>query len=133
IVVGEGVKSKVTMKLVSVPWDQALDMLLKMNGLGMIRQGSIVWVDSLANIAKQQDEEARAKESKTKAEELVDRVFYIRNLQSQELMTSLRQNLSRRGVMQVSLGTNALIVRDTESKMSVLKQLIDGLDLAVPQ
>ena len=78
IVVGEGVKSKVTMKLVSVPWDQALDMLLKMNGLGMIRQGSIVWVDSLANISKQQDEEARAKESKTKAEELVDRVFYIR-------------------------------------------------------
>ena len=61
IVVGEGVKSKVTMKLVSVPWDQALDMLLKMNGLGMIRQGSIVWVDSLANIGKQQDEEARAK------------------------------------------------------------------------
>jgi len=32
------------MKLVSVPWDQALDMLLKMNGLGMIRQGTIVWL-----------------------------------------------------------------------------------------
>ena len=66
IVVGEGVKSKVTMKLVSVPWDQALDMLLKMNGLGMIRQGSIVWVDSLSNIAKQQDEEARAKDPRPK-------------------------------------------------------------------
>ncbi|HVG01665.1 MAG TPA: AMIN domain-containing protein, partial [Nitrospira sp.] len=35
IVVGEGVKSKVTMKLANVPWDQALDMLLKMNALGM--------------------------------------------------------------------------------------------------
>lgn len=133
IVVGEGVKSKVTMKLVSVPWDQALDMLLKMNGLGMIRQGTIVWVDSLTNIAKQQDEEAKAKDSKTKAEELVDRVFYIRNLQAQELQTSLRQYLSPRGVMNVSQGSNALIVRDTETKLGVMKQLVDGLDLEVPQ
>ncbi|MBL8073208.1 MAG: type IV pilus secretin PilQ [Nitrospira sp.] len=133
IVVGEGVKSKVTMKLVSVPWDQALEMLLKMNGLGMIRQGSIVWVDSLANIAKQQDEEARAKDSKTKAEELVDRVFYIRNLQAQEVMTSLRQNLSPRGLMQFNAGSNALIVRDTETKLGIIRQLVEGLDLEVPQ
>jgi type IV pilus assembly protein PilQ len=133
IVVGEGVKSKVTMKLVNVPWDQALDMLLKMNGLGMIRQGSIVWVDTLSNLAKQQDEEARAKDAKVKAEELVDRVFYIKNIQAQELMTSLRQNLSPRGVMQFSMGSNALIVRDTESKLAVMRQLVDGLDLEVPQ
>jgi type IV pilus assembly protein PilQ len=133
IVVGEGVKSKVTMKLVSVPWDQALDMILKMNGLGKIKQGNILWIDSLSNIAKQEDDEARAKDAKIKAEPLVDRVFYIRNLQATELMTSLRQNLSSRGTMQISQGTNALIVRDTESKMDVLKQLIDGLDLQVPQ
>jgi type IV pilus assembly protein PilQ len=133
IVIGEGVKSKVTMKLVSVPWDQALDMILKMNGLGKIKQGNILWIDSLSNIAKQEDEEARAKDAKGKAEELVDRVFYIRNLQAQELLTSLRQNLSPRGIMQMSQGTNALVVRDTESKMAILKQLIEGLDLQVPQ
>ncbi|HSL04503.1 MAG TPA: type IV pilus secretin PilQ [Nitrospiraceae bacterium] len=133
MVVGEGVKSKVTMKLVSVPWDQALDMILKMNGLGKIRQSNILWIDSLANIAKQQNEEAQAKDAKTKAEELVDRVFYIRNLQATELMTSLRQYLSPRGLMQMSQGTNALIIRDTESKIGVMKQLVDGLDLEVPQ
>ena len=133
MVVGEGVKSKVTMKLVSVPWDQALDMILKMNGLGKIRQSNILWIDTLANIAKQQNEEAQAKDAKTKAEELVDRVFYIRNLQATELMTSLRQYLSPRGLMQMSVGSNALIVRDTESKIGVMKQLVDGLDLEVPQ
>ncbi len=133
MVVGEGVKSKVTMKLVSVPWDQALDMILKMNGLGKIRQSNILWIDTLANIAKQQNEEASAKDAKVKAEELVDRVFYIRNLQAMELMTSLRQYLSPRGLMQMSQGTNALIVRDTESKIGVIKQLVDGLDLEVPQ
>ena len=133
IVIGDGVKSKVTMKLVSVPWDQALDMILKMNGLGKIKQGNILWIDTLANIAKQEDEEARAKDAKVKAEDLVDRVFYIRNLQATELMTALRQNLSPRGLMQISQGTNALVVRDTETKMAVLKQLIEGLDLEVPQ
>jgi len=133
IVVGESVKAKVTMKLVSVPWDQALDMLLKMNGLGMIRQGSIVWIDTLSSLSRQQDEEARAKEAKVRAEELVDRVFYIRNIQAQELMTSLRQNLSPRGVMQFNAGSNALVVRDTETKLEVIRQLVEGLDLVVPQ
>jgi type IV pilus assembly protein PilQ len=133
MVVGEGVKSKVTMKLVSVPWDQALDMILKMNGLGKIRQSNILWIDSLANIAKQQGEEASARDSKIRAEPLVDRVFYIRNLQATELLTALRQYLSPRGLMQQSQGSNALVVRDTETQIGRLKQLIDGLDLEVPQ
>ena len=133
MVVGEGVKSKVTMKLVSVPWDQALDMILKMNGLGKIRQSNILWIDSLANIAKQQTEEAQAVDAKVRAAPLIERVFYIRNLQAQELMTSLRQYLSPRGLMQMSQGSNALVVRDTETQIGVLKQLIDGLDLEVPQ
>jgi type IV pilus assembly protein PilQ len=133
MVVGEGVKSKVTMKLVSVPWDQALDMILKMNGLGKIRQGNILWIDTLANIAKQQNEEAQAADAKVKASPLIDRVFYIRNLQAMELMTSLRQYLSPRGLMQMSQGSNALVVRDTETQIVVIKQLIDGLDLEVPQ
>jgi len=133
MVVGEGVKSKVTMKLVSVPWDQALDMILKMNGLGKIRQSNILWIDSLSNIAKQQTEEASAKAAKVTAEELVDRVFYIRNLPAMEVMTSLTQFRSPRGLMQFSLGSNALIVRDTETRIAVMKQLVDGLDLEVPQ
>jgi type IV pilus assembly protein PilQ len=133
IVVGEGVKSKVTMKLANVPWDQALDMLLKMNALGMIRQGNIVWVDTLQNIAKQQDEEARAKDSKSKAEPIVTRVFYIRNINAQEVLTSLRQNLSPRGIMTISQASNALIISDTETKLEVFRQLLDGVDLEVPQ
>jgi type IV pilus assembly protein PilQ len=133
MVVGEGVKSKVTMKLASVPWDQALDMILMMNGLGKIKQGNILWIDSLANIAKQQTEEALVRTSKIQAEELVDRVFYIRNLQATEIMQALRQYLSPRGLMQMSQGSNAIIVRDTEALIGVMKQLIDGLDLEVPQ
>ena len=133
IVVGEGVKSKVTMKLVGVPWDQALDMLLKMNNLGMIREGNIVWIDSLANIAKQQDEEARAKESKTKAEDLVTRVIYIQNIAAQELQTTLRQYISPRGQLTVNQASNALVIQDTESRVGGFAELVRSLDLQVPQ
>jgi type IV pilus assembly protein PilQ len=133
IVVGESVKAKVTMKMVSVPWDQALDMLLKMNNLGMIKQGNIVWVDSLGNISRQQNEEAQAKESKVKAEELATRVFYLRNVTAQELMATLKQYMTPRGVINVGVASNALVVRDAESKMSTIKQLVDSLDLEVPQ
>jgi type IV pilus assembly protein PilQ len=133
IVVGEAVKAKVTLKLISVPWDQALDMMLKINNLGMIREGNIVWIDSLANISRQQEEEAKAKESKIKAEDLVTRIVYVQNVAAQEMQTTLRQYLSPRGQLQVNPGTNALIIQDTESRIASFTQLVRELDLEVPQ
>jgi len=133
IVVGENVKAKVTMKLVNVPWDQALDMLLKMNGLGMVRQGSIVWVDTLANLSKQQDEMARSKDAKLKAEDVIGRLFYLRNVPAQEMLMALRPLLSPRGMIQYNKTTNAVVVRDTGSKLKAMEQIINGLDQEVPQ
>lgn len=133
IVVGEGVKSKVTMKLVGVPWDQALDMLLKMNNLGMIREGNIVWIDTLSNISRQQEEEAKAKESKSKAEDLVTRVIYVQNVSAQDLQTTLRQYMSPRGMLQMNVASNALVIQDTESRVAAFTELVRSLDLEVPQ
>ncbi len=133
IVVGEGVKAKVTMKLVNIPWDQALDMLLKMNNLGMVKEGNIVWIDTLANIAKQQDDEAKAQESKIKAEKLVSRVIYVQNVKASEIQATLRQNISPRGRVQVNNATNALVLEDTESKVAEFIRLVRKLDLVAPQ
>ncbi|MDE3242916.1 MAG: type IV pilus secretin PilQ [Nitrospirota bacterium] len=133
IVVGEGVKAKVTLKLVNVPWDQALDMLLKMNNLGMIREGNIVWIDTLANIAKQQEEEAKTKESKVKAEDLVTRIIYVQNVPASEIQTTLKQYLSPRGQLNLNAGSNALVIQDTESRIAMFAQLVRELDLEVPQ
>jgi type IV pilus assembly protein PilQ len=133
IVVGESVKAKVTMKLVSVPWDQALDMLLKMNNLGKIREGNIIWIDTLANIARQQDEEARAKDAKSKAQDLVVDTIYVRNVVAQELMTTLQRYISPRGQLNANVATNALVIRDTPDSVLAFKRLVDGLDLQSPQ
>ena len=133
MVIGEGVKGKVTMRLLNVPWDQALDMLLKMNQLGKIRSGNIIWIDTLANVTKQQDEEAKAKEARIKAEDLITRIIYIRNVQASEIQGSLRQYLSPRGQLTLNAGGNALVVQDTASRVTAFKELVDLLDIEVPQ
>ena len=133
IVVGENVKAKVTMKLINVPWDQALDMLLQMNGLGMIRQGSIMWVDTLANLSKQQDQLSRSKTAKMNAEDVIGRLFYLRNVPAQEMMRALRPLLSNRGMIQFNQSTNAVVVRDTGTKLKAMEEIINGLDQEVPQ
>jgi len=61
------------------------------------QQSNILWIDSLANISRQETELAQSKSAKLNAEELVDRVFYIRNLPAQEIMTSLMQFKSLEG------------------------------------
>jgi type IV pilus assembly protein PilQ len=133
LVIGEGVKAKVTMRLINVPWDQALEMLLKMNQLGKLRSGNIIWIDTLSNITKQQDEEAKAKETRAKAEDLITRIIYIRNVQASEIQGSLRQYLSPRGQLSVNSGGNALVVQDTASRVAAFKELVDLLDVEVPQ
>lgn len=133
LVIGEGVKGKVTMRLLNVPWDQALDMLLKMNNLGKLRSGNIIWIDTLANVTKQQDEEAKAKEAKVKAEDLVTRIIYVRNVQAAEIQASLRQYLSTRGQLSVNQGGNAIVVQDTAARLAAFKELVDLLDIEVPQ
>lgn len=133
LVIGESVKAKVTMRLLNVPWDQALDMLLKMNNLGKIRSGNIIWIDTLANVTRQQEEEVKAKEIKAKAEDLITRIIYIRNVQAAEVQASLRQYLSPRGQLSVNQGGNAIVVQDTASRVAAFKELVDLLDVEVPQ
>lgn len=133
IVIGEGVKAKVTMKLVSIPWDQALDMLLKMNNLGMVREGNIIWIDTLANIAKQQEAEARAQESKVKAEKLITKVIYVQNVKANGILTTLKRHLSPRGQLQLNKGSNALVLQETESKVDEFIGLVRKLDIVSPQ
>lgn len=133
IVIGEGVKAKVNMSIKNVPWDKALDMLLKMNNLGKIEEGNVIWIDTLSNIAKQQQEEAKAKESRVNAEDLVTRVLYVQNVPVQEIHRSLQQYLSPRGQVTFNTASNALIIKDTESYVVSLVELARSLDLEVPQ
>ncbi|MEW6324068.1 MAG: type IV pilus secretin PilQ [Nitrospirota bacterium] len=133
IVVAETVKGKVTVKLLNVPWDQALDLILRTHGLGQVREGNILRIDTLANLSKQQDEEARAKESAVRAEDIVTRVMYVNYAEAKNLVTTLEKSLSSRGDITIDERTNALIVKDIEKKTEEVTALLKVLDTKTPQ
>lgn len=133
IVLGEDVKGKVTLKLINVPWDQALDIILRMNNFGQIRDGNIIRIATLANIARQQDEEAHAKETKIKAEDLLTRIIYVNYGKAADLTESIKKLLSTRGDITIDARTNALIVKDIEKNLDEVARLVKTIDTQTPQ
>jgi len=133
IVIGDDVKGKVTLKLINVPWDQALDIVLKMNNLGQIREGNIIRVATVANITKQQDEEAQSKEAKLKAEDLITRIIYVNYAKAVELGATVKKNLSPRGSITIDKRTNTLIIKDIQRVIDEVALLSKTLDTRTPQ
>lgn len=133
IVIGDDVKGKVTLKLINVPWDQALDIVLKMNNLGQVREGNIIRVATVANITKQQDDEARAKETKVRAEDLVTKVIYVNYAKAEDLAEPLKKNLSPRGDITIDKRTNTMIVKDINKHVNEVVALVKTLDTRTPQ
>jgi type IV pilus assembly protein PilQ len=133
IVIGEGVKGKVTLKLINVPWDQALDIVLKMSNLGQIREGNIIRVATLSDIAKQQDEEAHAKDARIKAEDLVTKVISVNYAKVDDLAKTMKKYLSPRGEVDVDARTNTLIIKDIDREINEAVALVRRLDERTPQ
>ncbi len=133
MVVGEAVKARVTLKLLNVPWDQALDLILKLNNLGQIREGNILWIDTLANITKLRDDAARAKEATLKAEELVTRIIYLNYSDAAKSVDVAKSSLSPRGEIKVDARTNSLVIRDIPDNVTRAEKVIRDLDQRTPQ
>jgi type IV pilus assembly protein PilQ len=133
VVLGEDVKGKITLKLQNVPWDQALDIILKSKGLGQLRDGNVIRVDTNANIAKLQDDEAKAKESLIKAEDLSTRIVSVSYSKAQNLSGTLKKSLSPRGDITVDESTNTLIIKDIPKNLDEVSRLIKILDRQTPQ
>jgi type IV pilus assembly protein PilQ len=135
IVVNPGVSGKVTLKLNEVPWDQALDLILKANGLGYTLEGNVIRIAPLA--ALQSEEQARRKltEERALAGELASLTTRISYAKAQDLSDVLRKAgaLSARGSLNVDPRTNTLIISDLPSFLEKAKDLIATLDLPTRQ
>lgn len=133
MVVGENVKAKVTLKLLNVPWDQALELILKLNQLGQIREGNIIWIDTLTNIAKQQDEVLKARTATDKTLPLITRIVYLNYADAAKTLDIAKSSLSTRGEIKTDPRTNALIVRDLEENVTRIAKVVRELDVRTPQ
>ena len=133
MIVGEAVKGKISLKLLSVPWDQALDLILKLNQLGQVREGNLIWVDTLQNITKLEDEAAKTKDAMVKAEPMVTRIVYLNYADASKVLDVAKSNLSPRGEIKTDARTNSMIVRDIESNVTKVAKIVRDLDQRTSQ
>jgi len=135
VVVNPGISGKVTLKLTEVPWDQALDLILKINSLGYTIEDNVLRIARVADLQREESDRRKLAEEKALAGELTDwtrRVYYAK---AAELSETIRKAgaLSARGQLNVDPRTNTLLMRDLPQYVEKAKSLIGELDIATPQ
>ena len=133
VITADDVTGKITMRLVDVPWDQALDIVLQAKGLGKTQVGNVIWVAPRDALKKQEQDMLEQKRAKEKLEDLVDDLIPINYATAKDIMPQVKGILSDRGDIKVDDRTNTLIVKDIASKIAKVKNLIRLLDTKTPQ
>ncbi len=135
IVIDPEVKGKITVKLINVPWDQALDLILKTHNLGMVLEGNIIRIAPLAVLVKEREDAIKAKDTARKAEPFVTKVFPISYADVNKVKSAIDQGkiLSERGSVSVDQRISSLIIKDVPSNMPKVEKLIKTLDKVTPQ
>lgn len=134
VVVQPGVSGSVTVELRQVPWDQALEQILKINSLGYELDGNIMRVAPLSKLREEAEEAQRLKAAQALAIPLRTVIQRVSYADAQELGTILgRSVLSQRGSVIVDRRTNTLIVKELPEYMDTVIALIENLDTPEPQ
>jgi len=128
VVLDPNVKGSLTIVLDDVPWDQALDIVLKNNGLSRQLEGNVLRIATVDTLRK----EAEAKRAEQEAEALaVDKVTVTRFLSyahSKDVVPTVKKFLTQRGDVISDDRTNALIIEDIPSVMPAVDRLLTQLD-----
>ncbi|PKL51706.1 MAG: hypothetical protein CVV37_05035 [Nitrospira bacterium HGW-Nitrospira-1] len=147
IVVDPAIKGAITLKLINVPWDQVLDIMLKTFSIGKTVDGNIIWIAPVTTFAKIAREKADKRLAEETAGELVEEAIRINYGSATEIRNAIgggsgggvdqRERggglLSPRGSASVDNRTNTLIVKDLPVNLAKIKALIKIMDIASPQ
>ncbi len=133
IILAPDVKGKVTVRMVNVPWDQAMEIILKMNGLGYVLEDKILRIGTTGALTKQAEDELKAKEAKKKAEDLITRIVPINYATAATIETTIKKSLSPRGETVVDARTNTIIVKDIAKNVEDVVSLVKVLDKPIAQ
>jgi type IV pilus assembly protein PilQ len=134
LMIDPGVRGTVTTQLRDVPWDHALDMILRTNRLGYSVDGTIVRVAPLGVLANEEEERRKLAEAQALAGELQVMTRTLSYARAGDLTTLLTQTvLSRRGSVQTDARTNTIIINDLPERLQQADQLLGTLDRPEPQ
>lgn len=137
MVVSDSVKGSIAIRLDDVPWDQALAIILRTKGLGMRRQGNVIFVAPLAELAQREKAELQMQQQKTALAPLHSEVIQVNYAKASDLAKILKAGkdsiLSKRDRVQVDPRTNTLLVRATLDTLAQVRALVNRLDVPVRQ
>ncbi len=129
-VVSPKVSGKITMKLINVPWDQALDLVLRTHNLGKQIDGNIIRIATNQDLAKESEEKGKAKQALTKAKPLSTRVFSINYAGVDRISEAIKQSkiVSPRGSLTIDERASVVIINDVDETFAKVEDLIKKLD-----
>jgi type IV pilus assembly protein PilQ len=134
-VLDPAVDGKVTIVLDNVPWDQALDIILKNNGLDKQFENNVIRIAPTQKLASEAAQRKQLKEAKDLEVEPITITRTLSYAKAEDVEKVIREGgiLSTRGKVMVDKRTNALIISDIPKKLQPLDQLISTLDSETPQ
>lgn len=135
LVASDTVSGSITLRLQNVPWDQALDIVLKAKGLDQRREGNVLLVAPIAEIAERERLEVEASKQLEELAPLITEYIRIRYADANELFQLLGTggSVSDRGSAIVDSRTNTIVLTDTEERISNFKSIVDQLDIPIKQ
>jgi type IV pilus assembly protein PilQ len=134
IVIDPSIQGTVDVSLHDVPWDQALDIILRANKLGYSVDGNIVRIVPLTVLATENEERRKLSEAQALAGTLRTLTVPVSYAKASDLVPVItRSALSARGDVQVDIRTNTLIIRDLPERLTEASDLVRTLDRPQPQ
>lgn len=137
IVVSDSVAGNITLRLQDVPWDQALDIILKTKGLDKRKEGNVLLVAPAEEIAARERLELETLRQAQELSPLRSEFIQVNYAKASELAELIQSGdsslLSERGTVKIDPRTNTLIVRDTAYNLEQIRNLVQRLDIAVRQ
>ncbi len=133
IVAADNVRGSVTLRMRNVPWDQALDVVLRAKGLGMERRGNIIRVAPQSDLEKEREMAIARAQQELQLAPIETRLIPVSYAQAPQLQARAAELLSQRGSISVDERTNVLIVRDVAGNLDQIEELTRSLDTQTPQ
>ena len=137
MVASDTVRGTVTLRLKNVPWDQALDIILKSKGLGMREAGNVIMVAPTEEIAAREKLELEAAQAVEDLAPLRTEFIQVNYAKAQELANLIKAEannlLSERGSVAIDERTNTLIVQDVSESLEDIRSMVTKLDIPVRQ
>jgi type IV pilus assembly protein PilQ len=133
IIAGEDVSGTVTVRLVDVPWDQALDVILMTKGLGFMRIGKVLRIAPLKDLKKEEEDRLQERRAKEKLEDLVVKLQPVSYANVKEVQGLVKKLLSPRGTVNIDKRTSTLIIKDISSVINEATALVKAIDTQTPQ